>query len=74
MVVQYSVNSDWLFNTQSRVLQANWFILEMNEKATLNINMPNYLYIDTAVDRIVVTSYRLVHVEFPGTPVVNRSC
>ena len=74
MLVQYSVNSDWLFNTQSRVLQADWFILEMNEKATLNINMPNYLYIDTAVDRIVVTSYWFVHVEFPGTPVVNRPC
>ena len=37
------VDSDWLFNTQSRVLQADWFILEINEKATLNINMP-YLY------------------------------
>ena len=34
------VDSDWLFNTQSRVLQADWFILEINEKATLNINMP----------------------------------
>ena len=32
--------SDWLFNTQSRVLQADWFILEINEEATLNINMP----------------------------------
>ena len=31
--------SDWLFNTQSRVLQADWLILENNEKATLNINM-----------------------------------
>ena len=40
MHVQHSVNSDWLFNTQSRVLQADWFILEINEKATLNINMP----------------------------------
>ena len=37
--MQYSVNSDWLFNTQSRVLQADWFILEINEKATLNNNM-----------------------------------
>ena len=25
--------SDWLFNTQSRVLQVDWFILENNEKA-----------------------------------------
>ena len=39
MLIQYSVNSDWLFNTQSRVLQAGLFILEINEKATLNINM-----------------------------------
>ena len=40
MLVQHSVNSDWLFNTQSRVLQADWLILENNERATLNINMP----------------------------------
>ena len=32
--------SDWLFNTQSRVLQADRLMLENNEKATLNINMP----------------------------------
>ena len=38
--VQHSVNSDWLLNTQSRVLQADWLILEINGKATLNINMP----------------------------------
>ena len=31
--------SDWLFNTQSRVLQVDWFISENNEKATSNINM-----------------------------------
>ena len=36
----HSVNSDWLFSTLSRVLQANWFTLEINEKVTLNINMP----------------------------------
>ena len=36
MLIQHSVNSDCL----SRVLQASWFILENNEKATLNINMP----------------------------------
>ena len=40
---KHSVNADWLFNTQSRVLQADWFILEINEKATLNINMPYWL-------------------------------
>ena len=40
MVTQHSVKCYWLLNTQSRVLQADWFILEINEKATLNINMP----------------------------------
>ena len=40
--LQHSVNSNLLFNTQSRVLQANSVILEINEKATLNINMPFY--------------------------------
>ena len=42
--------SDWLFNThtQTRVLQADWIwlLLENNEKATLNINMP-YWWIST---------------------------
>ena len=40
--IQHSVNSDWLFKTQSKVLkvQADWLLLENNEKATLNINMP----------------------------------
>ena len=38
MVIQHSVNSDLLFNTQSRVPQADWFVLEINEKAALNIN------------------------------------
>ena len=32
--------SDWLFNTQTRVLQADWLKLENNEKETLSINMP----------------------------------
>ena len=40
MLIPHSVNSDWLFNTQSRVLLADGLILENNEKATLNINMP----------------------------------
>ena len=31
---------EWLFTTQSRVLQADWLILGNNEKATLNINVP----------------------------------
>ena len=32
--------SDRLFSTQSRALQADWLILENNEKATLNIKIP----------------------------------
>ena len=39
MLRQHSVESDWKFNIQSRVLQADWSILENNEKATLKINM-----------------------------------
>ena len=31
------------FNTQSTVLQAGWLVLEDNEKATLNINMPYWI-------------------------------
>ena len=34
------LKSDWLFNTKSRVLQADWLIVENNEKAALHINMP----------------------------------
>ena len=40
MLIQHPANSDWLLSTQSRVLQADWLILENNERATLNINMP----------------------------------
>ena len=40
MLIQYLFDSDWLFNTHSRVLQADWLILENNEKETFSINMP----------------------------------
>ena len=40
IVIKHSLNSDLLLTTQSRVMQADWFILEINEKATLNINIP----------------------------------
>ena len=40
MLTQHSVDLDWLFNTQKKVLRADWLILENHEKATLNINMP----------------------------------
>ena len=39
--IQHSVNTDWLFNTKLRVLQADWLVFENDVKATLNINMPN---------------------------------
>ena len=43
MLIQHSVNSDWLLNTQSSVHQADWFIVEISEEATLNINIPYHL-------------------------------
>ena len=42
--IQHSVDSDWLFHTQSRVQQADLLILVKNEEAILNINM-SYLNI-----------------------------
>ena len=36
--------SDWLFNAQSRELPADWLILEISEKATLNIKMTWWQY------------------------------
>ena len=45
MLIQNSGNYDWLFNTQSKVLQVDWLMLENNAKATLNINMPYWLSI-----------------------------
>ena len=43
MPTQRSVNSDWLFNTQSRVLlQGDWLMLEHNESVIWDINMPFY--------------------------------
>ena len=40
MIIQHSVNSDRLLNTQSTVLQADWIISEINEKVNLSLNMP----------------------------------
>ena len=34
MHTQHSVKSDGLFSSRSSVLQADWFTLEINEKAT----------------------------------------
>ena len=34
-----TLKSYWLSNTQSRVLQADWLVLENNEKANFNISM-----------------------------------
>ena len=38
--IQHSFDSDWLFNTQSRVVRADWLMLKNTVKATLNINRP----------------------------------
>ena len=35
MFLEHLVNFDWLFNTQSRVLQADWFILEIMRRQLL---------------------------------------
>ena len=40
MLIQHSVHPDWLFNTQSRVLQTDWFKLEINEKAFNLLDWP----------------------------------
>ena len=51
MFIQHSVNPDCLFNTQSRVLQTDWFKLEINEEVTLNININTWdFYIDSKED------------------------
>ena len=51
MLKQRSVDSDWLFNTQSKVLQADWLIWEINEKAILKVKMP-YWYLETVLTRL----------------------
>ena len=45
MLIQNSVKSDWLFNTQSRVLQFDWLIWERIGEVILNINTPNRLHV-----------------------------
>ena len=49
MLIQHSVNSDWLFNDQSIVLQADWFIKEINEKATSKLTCPIEMIIPSCV-------------------------
>ena len=61
IVLEISIDvSDWLFNTQSRVLQADWLILENNDKATLSINIP-YLFLDTDIKPVVADNTERVH-------------
>ena len=43
MLIQHSVSSDWLLNTPLSVHQADWFVVEINDEATSNINMPHDL-------------------------------
>ena len=37
MLIQHPVNSDWLFNTQSRVLPGNSFIFKISVRSILDI-------------------------------------
>ena len=34
------LKSDWLFNTQARVMQVDWLIFENNEKPTFTLTCP----------------------------------
>ena len=43
---QHQAILDWLFNTQTIELQADWLIFENNEKATFNIIMPYYIGVE----------------------------
>ena len=57
---QHSFDSDWLFNTQSRVLRTDWLMLKNNEKATLNINRPyltTFLQSDFIPEKFQYTSH-----------------
>ena len=57
--MMHTQHSDWLFNTESRVLQADWLILENNEKAALNIstlyNLKITTYQQAAISPLSVT-------------------
>ena len=45
MLIRYSVDSDWLFNTQSKVLQADWFIGNFqNINMTYLVEQPTLLF------------------------------
>ena len=44
-VYNTQLKSDWLFNTQSRVLQVDWLIFENDENPTLTLTCP----IDTKI-------------------------
>ena len=64
--------SDWPINTQSRVLQADWLILVINEKATLNINPSYYVVEETKFDTSeLVTSFYILLCSF--IPVIKST-
>ena len=71
---KHSVNSDRLFNTQSWVLQVDWFIFEINEKATLNIDMPYYYFVIPGKKRAIYSSLTFLcsHLSFPATQVLHH--
>ena len=71
---KHSVNSDRLFDTQSWVLQVDWFIFEINEKATLNIDMPYYYFVIPGKKRAIYSSLTFLcsHLSFPATQVLHH--
>ena len=60
----------WSCSTQSRELQADWFILEINEKATLNIDIPYSIIYRTA--SLIWRAY--LSERFGTTSQVNHWC
>ena len=77
MLIAHLVNSDWLYNTQSRELQADWFILEINEKATLQIiickDLLKYGELSTQLFSLIGHSkcriFRMIHIHLK-----NENC
>ena len=59
MLIQYSVNSDWLFNTQASVLQAGGFIF-LKAKRGFGQGILNWLKLSNMVQQgpsTLITNY-----------------
>ena len=44
-------NSDWLFNTQSKVLYGDWFIVDCNERAALLISILCLFFVSLLIEK-----------------------